>query len=320
MVILVRGNQCQRPILYEMGYRREIKLETQSLPMYKSYDEFLKKEKDSTKVYQFSSKDYPQLAPLFELAKAIAPDIEEIEELERKMSVQMNKRLLQECMNGSPNPKVMERLNPIRGRVEYYSDPKSRREVHYCNNTYWKVGNLGVLQGRWSVEKWDEFYDRGDGPEGIIDKMNDWMDMFGTIHKSGHFYYLPGSVREWHTNRWAAGPGYRAYIIRHGKRGGHTSGIKYLNMYNNETVDVPDLEEMHINLFRIRKEPAFWHCVYNKDVHRFSVGLKLSLWDTFKLLLLTNEALDGDGTYKYWEDVYREEEEKVIKDINNFGM
>ena len=75
-----------------------------------------------------------------------------------------------------------------------------------------------------------------------------------------------------------------------------------------------------INLFRIRKEPAFWHCVYNKDVHRFSVGLKLSLWDTFKLLLLTNEALDGDGTYKYWEDVYREEEEKVIKDINNFGM
>ena len=106
----------------------------------------------------------------------------------------------------------------------------------------------------------------------------------GHFHVSGHFYYPPGAVREWHTNIGEGGLGWRAYIVRKSKfrpRGAqrglskdtsNRSVLRVLHPRTKEMITIPDPDEMVINIFKVTAKPPLWHCVASEGAHRFSVA------------------------------------------------
>ena len=189
----------------------------------------------------------------------------------------------------------------------------------------------GILKGKWKMDDWEQFYDAGLTPD-IIYNLNQLLDNYlGHFHVSGHFYYPPGAVREWHTNIGEGGLGWRAYIVRKShfrpaagdqtrfsKSTSNRSVLRVMHPRTKEVVTIPDLDEMAINIFKVTKEPPLWHCVASEGAHRFSVGMKLTDVDVFHLLVDAGRAVDGDGRLRserwlladHWE---REEQKQLEK-------
>ena len=295
-------NQCLPPILSEFKYPTTLKRSNQSLPQYVSFTHFLNTYHHSSQIYQI--RPQPGLQSMFDFAEEVAPNISDWTSLNHTTNVP----LLEDCMYKTPNPEVREYWSRWdRSRLNEYGGDTNETYDTTIEDPFWKDGHNGVLHGRWRLRDWEQYYEKGMTPK-IIESLNGWLDLFLSVHKSGHFYYLPGSVRAWHTNRQHAGPGFRAYIVR--TFGGKRSGLNVLS-YDKSVANYPDLEGMmFMNLFRISYDPPLWHCVYNEDSHRISVGIKLTLFDAYQLLLLSGNALDSDGYFEYLKEYYLEEEKK----------
>lgn len=114
----------------------------------------------------------------------------------------------------------------------------------------------------------------------ILDPLEWFLDKFASpFYNSGRFYYPPGATREWHTNVYSGGVGWRAYVVRKFPKGAN-SGTVILHPNTGETAVMKDLDEMSLNIFRIGDIRApNWHCVYSENAHRFSLGMKLKNQD-----------------------------------------
>ena len=165
-----------------------------------------------------------------------------------------------DCLTKSPNPK-------------YYDERKIVTQPSYELDRYVWKGSFWSNNKR--LEDFDDFVD----PENIptfIKNMHWFLDNFKEpFHNSGKFYYPPKGVREWHTNAYQGGPGWRMYIIVKTDNG--ESGLNIIDPKTKEIKKFKDLGMLSINIFRItdKKNPSC-HCVYSKNSNRFSLGIKIS--------------------------------------------
>ena len=72
---------------------------------------------------------------------------------------------------------------------------------------------------------------------------------------SGKFLYPPMSTRMYHTNLYSGGIGWRAYVVRRFPSAGE-SGMNAIHPNTGELIEMPDLPDMHINIFRVSDERA----------------------------------------------------------------
>ena len=142
-----------------------------------------------------------------------------------------------------------------------------------------------------SVFDIDRFWRYIDFMPGLLDDLDYLLDENAApFVNSGKFLYPPMSTRMYHTNLYSGGIGWRAYVVRRFPSAGE-SGMNAIHPNTGELIEMPDLPDMHINIFRVSDERApLWHCVYSKDVYRFSLGFKLDDVDIYRLLVHTGIA------------------------------
>ena len=69
----------------------------------------------------------------------------------------------------------------------------------------------------------------------ILDPLEWFLEKFSSpFYNSGRFYYPPGATREWHTNVYSGGVGWRAYVVRKFPKGAN-SGTVLLHPNTGET-------------------------------------------------------------------------------------
>ena len=88
------------------------------------------------------------------------------------------------------------------------------------------------------------------------------------IHASGDFLYPRKGYRSWHTNRHDE-PGWRMYLIQVDEP--DRSFFRFIHPETGEMVTVWDRPDT-VNLFPIRADRDFWHCIVSEDTNRFSQG------------------------------------------------
>jgi len=77
-----------------------------------------------------------------------------------------------------------------------------------------------------------------------------------------------------------------------------------------------DSDEMTLNLFRVGDVHApNWHCVYSRDAHRFSLGMKLKDEDVYRILVRTGNARPDAASMRqdanFWRRNGNEKESRV---------
>ena len=113
--------------------------------------------------------------------------------------------------------------------------------------------------------------------DALLDAFRDPFDV------TGKFGYAPRSARSWHTNVPKGGPGWRVYVVR--AKG--TSGMNVLFPSSGRIVGLKDsTDEMTLNAFQVKDvhQGPLWHCVWSKDNFRYSLGIKLTEDDFYRLL------------------------------------
>ncbi len=121
------------------------------------------------------------------------------------------------------------------------------------------------------------------------------------VYSSGLYWYPPGAVREWHTNRHDVhdGASWRAYLTMvipdgNSQRSSSSpvprlgSSFCFWDAERQVAVTVPSVNAT-LTLFRLGEldHDAFWHCIKSHDVHRFSMGFAL---DEISARLLVRDA------------------------------
>jgi len=174
------------------------------------------------------------------------------------------------CLYKSPEPK-------------HYDERKFRKNVkHTIGNYKWKDSYWVNFE---KLDDFDNFIEPNKLPE-FIKNLNWFLDTFSDpFHNSGKFYYPPKGVREWHTNSYHGGPGWRMYVVVRDYDG--DSGMNVIDPETKENLNIKDIGTASINFFKItdHRSPT-WHCVYSKNVNRYSLGLKLTENEINKLIYI----------------------------------
>ena len=173
-----------------------------------------------------------------------------------------------------------------------------------------------MFHSSWSMDDFHRYTNHTPNISSILSWMLDEYD--APFQNSGAFYYPPMSSRMWHTNIYSGGKGWRAYIVRKWPPDGN-SGVNVLHPNTGKILHMPDLNEMHINIFKVTDARApLWHCVYSENAHRFSLGYKMHSSDVYKILVKTSMA-DSDNealsTIKEkWAKLYESEMQNLAKE------
>lgn len=224
---------------------------------------------NSLELYQLSEQDanLKGLGPLFNLARnlLVPSNISKYFEYSEQFSETEDYR---NCLNKSPDSK-------------YYDERKIIKKVkHTIDNYNWKDSYWVNFE---NLNNFDKFIEPTKLPE-FIKNLNWFLDTFSDpFYNSGKFYYPPKGVREWHTNAYQGGPGWRMYVIIRDSEG--DSGMNIIDPNTKEFLNIKDLGTASINFFKItdNNNPT-WHCVYSKNVNRYSMGLKLTDDEINKLI------------------------------------
>ena len=221
-------------------------------------------------VYQF---DYEQakekdLHKLFDIAKTILfpHNISNLLNYSEKQKITQD---YNDCLYKSPNP-------------IYYDERYIKKNIKYKNqNYYWKDSHwTNSIQ----LENFDKFIKPN---KQFINNMYWLLNKFkNPFYNSGKFYYPPKGVREWHTNSYHGGPGWRIYIIIRDSYKGD-SGMNIIHPETKKFINIKDKGYATINLFKItNKHNPTWHCIYSKNVNRFSFGFKITDSEVKQLFLI----------------------------------
>jgi hypothetical protein len=212
-------------------------------------------------LYQFNEDEVTQMgfAQLFNIARnlLIPNNISKYLEYSEKIGVT---DYYKDCLTKSPHP-------------IYYDERKINKIVKHT------IGDYNWKDSFWVNNKKLEDFDKFVNPINIqtfVKDLNWFLDMFSEpFHNSGKFYYPPKGVREWHTNSYQGGPGWRLYVVLRDHDG--DSGMNVIDPETHEIRNIRDLGTASINIFKITpSDKPTWHCVYSKDTNRYSFGLRLS--------------------------------------------
>jgi hypothetical protein len=214
------------------------------------------------------------LEPLFHIAKSVLVPTNISKMLnysEKFRNEKIRSEFYNDCVYRSPHPK-------------YYDERNKRFNVKGNNEMDRYIWKGSFWSNHKNLDEFDSFIETSE-IDNFINNMNWFLDNFKTpFQNSGKFYYPPKGVREWHTNSYQGGPGWRLYVILRDSEFGD-SGINVIDPETKELIYFKDLGKLSINIFRITdyKNPT-WHCVYSKDVNRYSFGIKITDKEVLNIL------------------------------------
>jgi len=90
-----------------------------------------------------------------------------------------------------------------------------------------------MFNSAWEMDDFSRFLD---WTPDVMNPLEWFLDHFPSpLFNSGKFYYPPGATREWHTNIYSGGVGWRAYIVRRWPPGSE-SGTNMLHVNTGEVL------------------------------------------------------------------------------------